>query len=259
MEVVDLEYERIANFVLSWKEQERGERNEAEREAVAANNEEEVEEEEREADVEQPPPPSRPQNRGQNQMPIYQELDDFYLSEEEEDVERGDHTVEGDHSTVNLLGWQPATMLTAKQLILYNELGMHGDYRVDGFQGRYLYNDKKHLNNPVFEDDLQCGFCTFSGSKMPRNCERKINRQSWSRDNMEQAIDERIEFVKANNKVAPTAASTQGMERYKSVFSKQQEHEVADNILTMESRLFGLTLTNVRKQAYELALLTSYI
>ncbi|KAG5873751.1 hypothetical protein JTB14_008322 [Gonioctena quinquepunctata] len=110
---------------------------------------------------------------------------------------------------------------------------------------------------------------------MPRNRERKTNRQSWSRENMEQAIDEvmsgRVGYLKASKKfhvpqssledgnrkakqqnLTPTESSTKGMERYKSIFSEQPEHELTDYILLMESRLFGLTLTDVRELAHEL-------
>lgn len=44
-----------------------------------------------------------------------------------------------------------------------------------------------------------------------------------------------------------------GMGRYKCVFSSEQEKELTDYVQDMESRLFGLTTTELRRLAYQLA------
>lgn len=44
-----------------------------------------------------------------------------------------------------------------------------------------------------------------------------------------------------------------GLGRFKTVFSAQQEQELVEFIVSMEAQLFGLTLTELRKLAYELA------
>lgn len=120
-------------------------------------------------------------------------------------------------------------------------------------------------------------FSSVHRSKMPRKRERTSQRQAWSKESMELAISEVISgkcgYLKASQmfnvpqstledrvrkarrqNLTPSDASTKvSMGRYSSVFSQEQEQELVDHILDMESRLFGLTLTDVRKLAYELA------
>lgn len=111
---------------------------------------------------------------------------------------------------------------------------------------------------------------------MPRAYKRKTDRQSWSQEGMELAIIEvmsgRMGYKKASKAfnvpqstledrirkartkdLTPAQAATKGMGSCTTVFSKDQEEELVNHILMMESRLFGLTLTDFRKLAYELA------
>lgn len=44
-----------------------------------------------------------------------------------------------------------------------------------------------------------------------------------------------------------------GLGRHKPVFSSAQEHELEQHILSMEARLFGFTLSDLRSLAFELA------
>ena len=41
--------------------------------------------------------------------------------------------------------------------------------------------------------------------------------------------------------------------RYKTVFSESQEKELVDHLLHLEERLFGVTLSDLRTVAFELA------
>lgn len=112
---------------------------------------------------------------------------------------------------------------------------------------------------------------------MPRTYKRKTNRQSWCLKSMEEAIkavmsgtmgylkaaksfnvpqstlEDRVK--KANkNKLTTEEASRKGnLGPCTTVFSEEQEKELVEHILMLESRLFGLTMTDVRKLAYELA------
>lgn len=48
-------------------------------------------------------------------------------------------------------------------------------------------------------------------------------------------------------------AAEKRLGRFKTVFSEAQENELVDYILYLEERLFGLTLTDLRKLAFDLA------
>lgn len=66
-------------------------------------------------------------------------------------------------------------------------------------------------------------------------------------------LEDRVRKAK-KDQLSPTEASAKGgMGPCKTVFSERQEQELVDHILMLESRLFGLTLTEVRILAYELA------
>lgn len=65
-------------------------------------------------------------------------------------------------------------------------------------------------------------------------------------------LEDRVRKAKKEN-LSIIKASAKGMGNITTVFSKEQEQELVDHILMLESRLFGLTLTDVRKLAYELA------
>lgn len=105
---------------------------------------------------------------------------------------------------------------------------------------------------------------------------RKTDRQSWNGESMKLAVqavlDGEMGYRKASanfnvpqttlerrvkkareNGLAPAVASEKSLGRYKSVFSKEQEEELAQYIFNMEERLFGLTLMDLRHLAFELS------
>lgn len=110
---------------------------------------------------------------------------------------------------------------------------------------------------------------------MVRNYVRKTERQSWSEESMTNAVTEvvagRMTFMvastffnvpkstlqdrvnKARQGQTPEEVSKKGMGRYLTVFSPQQEKELVEHILLLENRLFGLSLSDLRYLAYELA------
>lgn len=113
---------------------------------------------------------------------------------------------------------------------------------------------------------------------MPRKIkyERTTNRQSWSEESMAGAIREVLSgsmgYKKASasfnvpqstledrvrkarqNALSPESAAGKGLGRYKPIFSVAQEKELLAYILTLEERLFGITLTDLRELAFELA------
>lgn len=115
----------------------------------------------------------------------------------------------------------------------------------------------------------------FSGIKMSRYV-RKTDRQSWSEEEMANAVKAVVNgemgYRKASNafnvpqttlerkvkkareqNISSEKAAEKKLGRYQSVFSKDQENELMQHILTLEERLFGLTLTDLRKLAFELA------
>lgn len=106
--------------------------------------------------------------------------------------------------------------------------------------------------------------------------QRKTDRQSWSVEDMSRAIQDVLSgtmgYLKAANmysvphstlqdrvKKARTQnldsvqASTKSLGRFKNVFSADQESEIVEHVLTMEQRLFGLTLNDLRSLAFKLA------
>ncbi|XP_069681190.1 uncharacterized protein [Periplaneta americana] len=58
---------------------------------------------------------------------------------------------------------------------------------------------------------------------------------------------------KARSGMSLEDATKKGLGRYESVFNQEQEKELTEHILLMESRLFGLTIDEVRSLAFELA------
>uniref|UniRef100_A0A146KT86 Tigger transposable element-derived protein 6 n=1 Tax=Lygus hesperus TaxID=30085 RepID=A0A146KT86_LYGHE len=112
---------------------------------------------------------------------------------------------------------------------------------------------------------------------MPRKYKRKTSRGSWSSESMVLAVravlDNEMGYLKASRtygvpqstledrvrkirkgEVSPNKGSQKkGLGRHHPVFSKTQEEELVKYILVMEERLFGLTLTDVRRLAFELA------
>ncbi|KAF2895084.1 hypothetical protein ILUMI_11089 [Ignelater luminosus] len=111
---------------------------------------------------------------------------------------------------------------------------------------------------------------------MPRNYKRKTNRQSWSADCMTRALQEVLEGRMGYNKAARTfsipqstledkvkkvrqrglssaSVAEKSLGRFKTVFTEAQETELVNHILFLEERLFGLTLHDLRRLAFELA------
>lgn len=105
---------------------------------------------------------------------------------------------------------------------------------------------------------------------------RKTLRQSWNEDSMRQAVEEVLEgkmgYLKASNMYGVPRTTIEarvrkikqgvlqredsgkkGLGRHKPVFSATQEKELVEYILSMEARLFGLTLDALRSMAFELA------
>ncbi|XP_055641843.1 uncharacterized protein LOC129778764 [Toxorhynchites rutilus septentrionalis] len=101
---------------------------------------------------------------------------------------------------------------------------------------------------------------------MPTNYKRKSNRQSWTAQQLEQAI----KAVKSGSPVK-TAARTYAIPRstlirhltsptvstrlgpLDSVFNSQQEEELVQHLLDLEKRFYGITMSNVRTLAFDLA------
>ena len=108
---------------------------------------------------------------------------------------------------------------------------------------------------------------------MVRDYERKTNRQSWSTESMDKAvsavIDEKLSFNKAatqygvpqttlerhvrKRREMPSYVIDKKAGKFQCVFEEQQELELVDYLKNMEKRLFGLTMQDCRKMAYELA------
>uniref|UniRef100_A0A8D8RXB4 HTH psq-type domain-containing protein n=1 Tax=Cacopsylla melanoneura TaxID=428564 RepID=A0A8D8RXB4_9HEMI len=106
--------------------------------------------------------------------------------------------------------------------------------------------------------------------------QRKTDRQSWSGEDMGRAIEEvvsgtmgylkafqvynvphstlqdRVRKAKSQNLTVEEAAK-KSLGRFKNVFSEEQESEIVEHVLTMEQRLFGLTLSDLRRLAFQLA------
>uniref|UniRef100_A0A8D9EKN5 HTH CENPB-type domain-containing protein n=1 Tax=Cacopsylla melanoneura TaxID=428564 RepID=A0A8D9EKN5_9HEMI len=106
--------------------------------------------------------------------------------------------------------------------------------------------------------------------------QRKTTRQSWCQEEMTQAIQEVLSgnmgYMKASKtyhvpqstledrvrkarvqNLSSAEAARKSLGRYKPVFNTEQESEIVDHVLLMEQRLFGLTLEDLRRLAYNLA------
>lgn len=108
--------------------------------------------------------------------------------------------------------------------------------------------------------------------RMVRNYKRVSKQHSWTEEAMKLAINEirngtcgyktasekynvPIGTLHRRVRTRKTAsdASKQSLGRYKTVFTVDQERELANYILLMESKLFGLTMRDFRALAYEYA------
>lgn len=113
---------------------------------------------------------------------------------------------------------------------------------------------------------------------MPRVYKRKTTRQSWSPERMERAVEAVVTREMGYKKAAEQFGLPQTtLERYvakkkrdaanfkvdktsgkfQCVFTELQERELEDYLLSMEARLFGLTIKDLRKLAYQLAVLNN--
>ncbi|XP_046388449.1 uncharacterized protein LOC124157622 [Ischnura elegans] len=111
---------------------------------------------------------------------------------------------------------------------------------------------------------------------MVRNYVRKTDRQSWSHEGMGEAVNAVLEgrmgYTAASksfavprstlidrvkkarkNQLTPALASEKRLGRYDTVFTEAQEKEIVEYVLFMEARLFGLTITDLRRLAFDLA------
>jgi hypothetical protein len=110
--------------------------------------------------------------------------------------------------------------------------------------------------------------------QMVRNYCKKTNRQEWSIDSMNTAIqavlNKEMGYYKASKQfnVPQTTLerhvrkkvedpnyeiNKKGGSKFQCVFSKEQEEELVDYLLGMESRLFGLNMKDLRSLAFQLA------
>lgn len=114
----------------------------------------------------------------------------------------------------------------------------------------------------VFSNSLQV--------RMVHQYNRKSNQQAWEEDCMKAAINAVREGTSSINAAAknyhiPVAtlfrrlkkpenlASKKGLGRFRTVFTSVQENILVDYILTMESRLFGLTISDLKYLAFQFA------
>ncbi|CAH1965475.1 unnamed protein product [Acanthoscelides obtectus] len=107
---------------------------------------------------------------------------------------------------------------------------------------------------------------------MVRNYKRKSQQHSWSEESMAAAIQDVRHGILSAKKAAaqyhvpltilrirlssnnePNAAARKWLGRFRTVFSAEQEKELADYILEMESRLFGLGTRELRHIAFQFA------
>lgn len=105
---------------------------------------------------------------------------------------------------------------------------------------------------------------------------RISTRQSWTEGSMRAAVEQVMEgkmgYLKASKEfevprttlearvkkvrkgvLSRENSGKKGLGRHKPVFSSAQEHELEQHILSMEARLFGFTLSDLRSLAFELA------
>ncbi|CAM1303339.1 Uncharacterised protein r2_g1322 [Pycnogonum litorale] len=107
---------------------------------------------------------------------------------------------------------------------------------------------------------------------MVRKYVRTTTQQSWTEVSMKEAItklrQKEMSFNEASDTYGipkttlfrrmkkdgeVTVVSKKGLGRFKPVFSEKQEKDLYDYISFMESRLFGLTIKDIQKLAYEFA------
>lgn len=107
---------------------------------------------------------------------------------------------------------------------------------------------------------------------MVGNYTRKSNRQSWDQANMQRAIDtinnKEMGWQRASKTFGIPQATLRrrvqgknkqltgvekGLGRYQTTFSRELEIDLVSHIKELESRLFGLTLDDVRRLAFQLA------
>lgn len=105
---------------------------------------------------------------------------------------------------------------------------------------------------------------------------RISNRQRWSEESMAAAIQEMLNGTMGSKKASasynvpqttledrvkkarqndltPQLAAKKGLGRFKPIFTPAQEKELVAYILSLEERLFGITLTDLRELAFQLA------
>lgn len=101
---------------------------------------------------------------------------------------------------------------------------------------------------------------------MPRVYRRKTQRQTWTDEQMaaaKRSVDSGMSVKRASAKynipritLARWIASPnkkRGLGSKKTVFSPEQEQELANHLLDLEARFYGITMKDVQKLAYELA------
>jgi hypothetical protein len=65
-------------------------------------------------------------------------------------------------------------------------------------------------------------------------------------------LERKVRKARANN-LDPAAAAVKTLGRFRTVFSHEQESNLVQHVLALEERLFGITLTDLRLLAFELA------
>ncbi|XP_029659180.1 uncharacterized protein LOC115233092 [Formica exsecta] len=91
---------------------------------------------------------------------------------------------------------------------------------------------------------------------MPRNYKRKTERQSWSEESMAAAIKDVMEGKMGYKKAAvihKVPQSTLEDKIKKAKKEEAQEEDLVKYILFLKEGLYGLTLTDVRKLAFQVA------
>ncbi|KAL4703272.1 hypothetical protein ACJJTC_009247 [Scirpophaga incertulas] len=88
---------------------------------------------------------------------------------------------------------------------------------------------------------------------MPRNYQRKSQRQTWSPESMQKAIEtstRRRHALEVNKTLPP---NTKGLGSFKLTFPPEVERKLVEHLKFLETRLFGLTRKSVQELAFELA------
>jgi len=65
-------------------------------------------------------------------------------------------------------------------------------------------------------------------------------------------LERKVKKARANS-LTPEIAAVKKLGRYETVFNAGQEKALVEHVLTLEERLFGITLTDMRMLAFELA------